>query len=122
MRACGRSHDRPERFEIFFEIEDGRKNYKEEKIGHVGKLHGISEHRICELRQPRARMHSSQIEIELNQPAIEPAGKEDMYETSQFFEEENIKWQRIPVARKTKYRFARMCGGTHQQEDAHGDR
>jgi hypothetical protein len=43
-------------------------------------------------------MHAGEMEIELDEKAVEPAGENGVDETAEFFEEECIERERIPVA------------------------
>src|ERR1700722_7118499 len=66
-------------------------------------------------------MHLRQVEIELDQPAIEPAGENRMYQALQLFKEENIERQGIPMPGELHRSVLRAGGPMRQQRDAHAN-
>src|ERR1700722_14934551 len=121
VRDSRRGHHRPDSGELFFEIQDPRQNHQIQKIGHVGKLHRVIHRGARELRQPNRWMHLRQVEIELDQPAIEPAGKNRMHQPLQLFKEENVERQGIPVPGELHRNIPRVGGPISQQRDAHAN-
>ena len=66
-------------------------------------------------------MYLRQVEIELNQPAIEPARKNGVHQPLQLFKKENVKRQRIPIPRELHRKVPRHHRPPRQQRDAHAN-
>jgi hypothetical protein len=67
-------------------------------------------------------MNTGEIEIELDEEAVEPVGKNGVDEAAKFFEEERVERESIPVARELYGRVLRACGGgPDEAENRKGD-
>src|ERR1700691_5497209 len=91
VRDCGGNHHGPKGEAFAVHVEERGKEGEVEKIRHVGELHEIVEHRAGEPREPERWMNSGEIEIELDEPAVEPAWIDCVDQALEFLEEENVK-------------------------------
>lgn len=94
------NHCGPEGEALALEVKDRRQNDEVEKIRHIPELHEIVESGAGKLREPQGGMNSGEVEIELDEIAVEPIWVNRVDEVLEFLEEENIQRQGIPVARE----------------------
>ncbi|HTZ73952.1 MAG TPA: hypothetical protein VMB47_08525 [Candidatus Aquilonibacter sp.] len=97
MRECRGAHNGPESCILAICVEQGWEDHKVEKVCHVRKLHEVVERRVGKLPEPNRRMNAEQGVIENNEVRIKPSVKNSVNQTLEFFEEENVKRQGIPM-------------------------
>src|SRR5271170_3887958 len=66
-------------------------------------------------------MHAAKVVIELNQPPIEPPGKNRMHQTSQLLEKENVSRQWIPMPHELQSSILRTRSHQRKPHNSHRD-
>src|SRR6185369_7773125 len=94
----GVSHQRPIGAPVFAVVEDAANDDKVGEIGDVGELHEVVAHGRGELLEPHGWVHAGQPEVGGDEFAVLPSWSDEMNQVGEFFEAEEEKEMRIPVA------------------------
>src|SRR6266849_5062109 len=86
-----RGHHRPERAHFPPGVQDAGQNRQVEEVAQVGHLHEIVQRRPGKLLEPHRGVHARQPVIESDQPAVAPAGEDQMHQVVQLLEAEQKK-------------------------------
>src|SRR6266576_3484033 len=90
-------HYRPISAPILPVIQDPAQRQQIHEVSEICKLHEIVPRRRCELFQPHRRLHARQPVIGGDQLRVLPAGRDQVYELSQFLKTKQEIQVRIPV-------------------------